>query len=568
METEGVNWSLASAGLGMFLFGMSLLESAIKTAAGAHFKTMLKKATNTTAKSLAAGAASAAALQSSTLVSLMVLAFVGAGMMSLVGGVGVMIGANFGSVATSWLVALLGFKFSVSSVAMPMIGAAGLGLLLAGGKKKLRALFTMLMGFSLLFYGLDLLKDSMESLAKTVELGRYLNYGALAYAAIGFILTLILNSSAASMAIFLAAVGAGVIGFDVAAALAIGANVGTTGTIVIVAALGSPDAKRIAAAHVIFNLGAAIAALCLLAPISWLILDLFGLRDDPVLALVIFHTIFNAIGLAIFGPMTMRLGVFLSKRFVKREVKITRHIGLVGAQAAEAGVEALKKEAGHLLEESLIFSLYMLNLSPSEIFLRKRKIAAVVYSRPSIIEYDVDENYERLKMIEAAMLEYSTLIGDRSPEDETTLNRSLAAAREAIYAAKLFKDIKRNLDEFAASGDDYMLDHYNQSRIRVARLVKYLKLSMDGEESEKTLSAKLYAILSEIQSEDHSALNTLTKAIKSGDVEQAVSPTFISINRAVVNASKSLIECAQLLYLSIKIENVGDDGKASDDEEE
>jgi phosphate:Na+ symporter len=554
----------------MFLFGMSLIESAIKTAAGAHFKTMLKKVVVTTPKSLATGVISAAVLQSSTLVSLMTLAFVGAGMMSLLGGVGVVFGANFGSVATSWIVTLLGFKFSVSSIATPMIGVSGLALLLTGSKKKLRAFFTLTMGFGLLFYGLDLLKDSMESLANAVDISQYHSYGAFAYVAIGFVLTIVLNSSAASMAIFLAAIGAGVIDFNIAAALTIGANVGTTGTILLLAVVGSSDTKRLAAAHVMFNVGTAVLIFLLLTPIGYLIMDIFGLKNDLVLALTIFHTIFNATGLIIFGFLTRRIALFLSKRFAKNEAKITRHIGSISPQMAEVGAEALKNEAGHLLEEALNFSLNMLNLSPREIFLRKRKITAVVYSHPHIIEYDVDSNYERLKKIEAAMLEYSTKIGERSPEDETLLNRSLAAAREATYAAKLFKDIKRNLDEFAASDDDFMLDHYNQARIRVARLVKYLHLSMrsDGE-NEKSLSAKLFNILTEIQNEDRNTLNTMTKAIKSGDIEQSVSPTFISINRAVVNASKSLVECAQLLYLSIKIEDVGDEKiESSEDEEE
>jgi phosphate:Na+ symporter len=566
LETETVNWSLALAGLGMFLFGMSLLEGAIKTAAGAHFKTLLKKATDTVPKSLATGIVSAAILQSSTLVLLMILAFVGAGMMSLLSGVGVLIGANFGSVGTSWLVALLGFKFSVSSFAMPMIGVSGLALLLTGGKKKLHAFFTLTMGFGLLFYGLDLLKDSMQSVANVVDLTRFQSYGVLAYVAIGFVLTIVLNSSAASMAIFLAALNAGVVSFEIAAPLAIGANMGTTGTMLFLAAVGSPDAKRLASAHVVFNFGTAVFALCLLTPIGYLINVVFGLQESPVLALTLFHTIFNAMGLVIFGSLTARLARFLSKRFVRREARITRHIDLVNPQMAEGGVEALKNESSHLLEASLTFSLYMFNLPPKEVFLRKRKITAVVYSHPNIIEIDVDGDYGKLKQIEAAILEYSTRIGERAPEDETILNRSLAAAREATYAAKLFKDIKRNLDEFAASDDDFTLDHYNQARTRVARLVKYLLLYMKSEgEDEKTLSEKLSSILTEIQDEDRNTLNVLTKAIKSGDLAQADSPTFISVNRAVVNASKSLIECAQLLYLSIKTEKVGDETEKSGD---
>ncbi|GHV58503.1 hypothetical protein FACS1894103_0010 [Campylobacterota bacterium] len=561
-----VDWASVLAGLGMFLFGMSLIESAIKAAAGVHFKTLLKKMTGTVPKSLITGVTSAAVLQSSTLVSLMIIAFVGAGMMPLLSGMGVLMGANLGSIGTSWIVTLLGFKFSVSAVAMPVIGIAGLGLLLSGSSRKIQSLFTLAMGFGLLFYGLDLLKESMGNLANTVDITHYSGYGVFAYVLIGFILTVILNSSAASMAIFLAAVGAGVVSFEIGAAMVIGANMGTTMTLVFLAFFGSPDCKRIASAHVLFNVGTAVIVLLLLKPIIYLVSDIFALADDPVLALTVFHTIFNVSGFVIFGSIVPQITNFFAKRFVKHEVKLTRYIDSVSPQLADVGVEALKNEAGHLLEEALNFSLQMFNIPPREILLRKRKIAAVIYSHPNIIEIDVADHYERLKQLEAAMLEYSTKIGERTPQDETALNRALTAAREATYAAKVFKDIKRNLDEFAVSGDDYMLDHYNQVRVRVARLSSYLLLTMytDQEHTEEELSAKLFGILTEIQDEDRNTLATMSKAIRSSDIAQSVAPTFISMNRAVVNASKSLVECAQLLYLS---EKQPDEPKTEDEQE-
>ncbi|MDR3163340.1 MAG: Na/Pi symporter [Helicobacteraceae bacterium] len=557
-EIKNVDLPLALAGLGMFLFGMTLIESAIKAAAGVHFKTMLKKATGTIPKALLSGVVTTAVLQSSTLVSLMIVAFVGAGLMNLLSGIAVLIGANFGSVATSWIVTMLGFKASISTVAQPIIGVAGIGLLLSGSNRKLRSFFTLAMGFGLLFFGLELLKGSMESLSNTVDLSGYHGYGVFAYVTIGFLLTAVLNSSAASIAIFLAAAGAGVIGLDIACAMVIGANMGTTITLVILSFFGAPDTKRIAVAHVAFNFGTAAIILILFRPLIRLIGGILALEGDPVLAITIFHTIFNLTGLAVFGSIVPLMTRFLAKRFVKNEAKITRYIDLVNPQMADVSVEALKNETGHLVEESMNFSLRMLNVPPKEIFLRKRKTAAIIYSHPGIIDIDVESQYGRLKTIEAAILEYSTKIGERSPEDEMILNRALAAAREATYAAKLFKDIKRNLDEFAVSGDDYMLDHYNQVRLRAARLCSYLYLSMKPEtRTEKSLSKKLREILDEIQEEDKNTLNTLTKAIKSGDIAQSISPAFISMNRAVVNASRSLVECAQLLFLREEGESEG-----------
>jgi phosphate:Na+ symporter len=556
LETGGVEWSAALAGLGMFLFGMSQIESAIKTVLGIHFKTLLKKATGTTPKSIATGIVAAGVLQSSTLVSLMSAAFVSAGMMSLLSGVGTIIGANFGSVGTSWIVTLLGFKFSVSAFAKPMIGIAGVGLLVSGSQRKVTAIFTLMMGFGLLFFGLDLLKESMEKLADSVDIARYHNYGLLAYVAIGFFLTAILNSSAASMAIFLAAVGAKVVSFEIATAMVIGANIGTTITIVILAIFGSSESRRIASAHVAFNIGTAIIIFALIKPINIFIQSGLNLDSDPVLALTIFHTIFNATGLIIFGFFTKQLTAFLAKRFVRMEDGITRYLNIGGNEIAEVGVEAIKKEAGYLMEESMSFCLQMCNIPPQEVYARKRKITAVIYSRTSVIEIDVKTRYEKLKKIEVAILEFSTKIGDRTPEEDLAISRALAAAREATYAAKVLKDTKNDLDEFAVSDDDYMLDHYNQTRLRISKLCDYLHRIMQpySSKDEATLLTKLNMILNEIAEEDKNTLQTMSDAIKNGDIAQSTSPTFISMNRAVVNAGKSLVECVQLLYLSEKTE--------------
>ncbi|MGE4295741.1 MAG: Na/Pi cotransporter family protein [Campylobacterales bacterium] len=546
-----VNWMAALAGLGMFLFGMLVLEGAIKTAAGARFKTLLRKSTDTIGKSVFTGGVATAVLQSSTLVSLMVLAFVGAGIMTLQSGIGVMFGANIGSTGVSWIVALLGFKVKVDSFAMPMIGIGGLGLLFAGQSRKAHAFFSMLMGFGLLFFGLEMMKQSMDHVAEHVDLEDFRAYGLLAYVGMGFLLTVIINSSAASMAIFLTALGAGVIDFTTATALVIGANVGTTGTIVLSALGGTPDKKRVASAHVLFNVLTGVIALILLAPMNWLILDVMGMSGDPVLGLAIFHTLFNVMGVALFTATIPMLALWLGRRFTRTEVKITKHIDSVSPQIAEASVVALKNEALHLLKEVMRFSLVMFNIPPKEVFSLKRKTTAIVYSSQGILDVNVDEQYARLKKLEAAMLEYATRVGDRSPEDEAVLNHALAAAREATYAAKVIKDIKHNLDEFAVSEDDFMLDHYNQARLRVADLYKYLLMAMDaGATGATDILQNLEKVFQEIKNEDASTLKNISRAIKSGDIAQHNSPAFISINRGVVNASDSLVEAAKLLFLS------------------
>ncbi len=544
-----INLMAAFAGLGMFLFGMMQLESGIKTAAGARFKTLLRKTTDTIGKSVITGAIATATLQSSSLVSLMVLAFVGAGIMALSSGIGVMFGANIGSTGVSWIVALVGFQFDVNAFATPLIGIGALGLMLMSGSRKAQATFQLMFGFGLLFFGLDMMKDSMESVADHVDMAAFGGYGFLAYLAIGALLTAAIQSSAGSIAIFLSALAAGVITFDTAAVLVIGANVGTTITIMMGSIGGSADKKRVALAHLIFNIATGIVALILLKPMTWVVLDLLKMQDNLVLGLAIFHTLFNVMGVLIFSGFIMGLSAWLMRRFTREERRVTKYLHAVKPQMAEASVEALKNETRHLIREVMRFTLVLLNVPPKDLFGLKRKTTAIVYSNPGVLDINVQEAYERIKRLESSILAYATEIGERSPEDEAQLNNALAATREATYTAKVIKDIKHNLDEFALSEDDYMLDHYNQARLRICDLYRNLLKAMEPDGDPKKRLERVDEILSTLKDEDKNALRTIYRAIKSGDIVQNSAPAFISTNRAVVSASESMIAAAELLFL-------------------
>jgi phosphate:Na+ symporter len=550
--TSDIDLLAAFAGLGMFLFGMMQLESGIKTAAGARFKTLLRKTTNTLPKSIVTGAIATAVLQSSSLVSLMVLAFVGAGIMALSSGIGVMFGANIGSTGVSWIVALLGFKMDINAFATPLIGVGALGLMLSSNSRKAQATFQLMFGFGLLFFGLEMMKESMEHVADHVDMATFESYGLLAYLLMGALLTAAIQSSAGSIAIFLAALAAGVIDFHTAAVLVIGANVGTTITIMLGSIGGGADKKRVALAHLIFNLATGVVALVMLQPITWVVLEPLGMADNPVLGLAIFHTLFNVMGVLLFSGFIALLAAWLMRRFTRGEKRVSKYLHAVNPQVAEASVEALKNETRHLLKEVMRFTLVLLNVPPKDLFNFKRKTTAIVYSSRGILDINVEEAYGRLKRLEAMILAYATRIGERAPEDEQLLNNALAAAREAIYAAKVIKDIKHNLDEFAVSEDDYMLDHYNQIRLRLCDLYRNLLLSMKPEERDaKALFEQIDAILTALKDEDRNALRTIYKAIKTGDIAQSNAPTFISTNRAVVNASESMIEAAELLFMPL-----------------
>lgn len=539
----------ALAGLGLFLFGMSAIESGIKTVAGSQFKVWLKKGTDSTIKSIFSGTIVTAILQSSTLVSLMVLAFVGANLLSLKSAIGVIFGANIGSTGVSWIITLFGFKAGASGLAFPLMALSGLGVLFFGQKRRLNAFFSMLMGFGLLFYGLDLMKTSIESAVDLIDLESIKQLGFLAYIFVGFLLTLIIRSSAASMAIFLSALQAGAIDFYTASMLAIGANIGTTGTIVIGAIGGTVDKKRVAASHVLFNVLTAIIVLILYKPLTFLVLDLMDLNDNLTLALTVFYTIFSVLGVIVLSPFISQFEQFLIKNISSKEQKTTRFIDDIDPALSDAAVEALKNETINLFKEIMRFSLLVFNVPPKEIFKLNIKTKSVIYRSKGIINIDIQDAYIRLKRVESDMIIFASKIGERSKDDEIYYNKILLAIRELLYVAKIFKDIKHNIDDLSTKSDLYTENFYNESRIRVAKIFKYLfiAVSKNREFDQEEIQRKLGDVLDVIIDEDKNAIGNITRAIKNGDISQYDSPAYITINRSIVNASNSLIEVARLI---------------------
>ena len=189
------------AGLGIFLFGMHSLEEAVKSLSGKTFRRMIRSYTDGTLKAIGSGSLVTAVLQSSSAVSLMVLAFVGAGVLSMESAIGVVMGSNIGTTFTAWIVATFGFKIKIESFAFPLIGIGGAGLIFLRSYDKLMQSSKLLLGFGFLFLGLDHMKVSVEDLAQSFNLDQISGYGLWLYVLAGIIITALMQSSSASIAV-------------------------------------------------------------------------------------------------------------------------------------------------------------------------------------------------------------------------------------------------------------------------------------------------------------------------------------------------------------------------------
>lgn len=306
--------------LGMFLYGMNLMSSGLQKVSGDKLRGFLSAMTSNPLKGVITGLGITAIIQSSSATTVMVVSFVNAGLLNLAQAIGVIMGANIGTTVTAWLVSWLGFKADISVLAIPLML---LGFLFSNSKKKQRQnVGELIVGFCLLFLGLSFMKESVPDLNETPQVLEFVktwssySYGSVfIFLALGTILTLVLQSSSATMAITLIMLSMGWIPFNMACAMVLGENIGTTITANIAASVGNTQAKRAAMSHTIFNLFGVIWALALFTPFLSLvgkIIELMGLPNpasegfavtDPSSAsgtaalygLSMLHTLFNII---------------------------------------------------------------------------------------------------------------------------------------------------------------------------------------------------------------------------------------------------------------------------------
>ena len=306
--------------LGMFLYGMNLMSSGLQKAAGDKLRTFLSAMTSTPAKGVLTGLGVTSIIQSSSATTVMVVSFVNAGLLTLAQAISVIMGANIGTTVTAWMVAWLGFKADISILAVPLML---LGFLFSNSKKNQRQnIGELIVGFSLLFLGLSFMKESVPDLRETPQVLKFVTSWAshgfgsvLLFLVFGTVLTLVLQSSSATMAITLIMLSMGWIPFHMACAMVLGENIGTTITANIAASIGNTQAKRAAMSHTIFNVFGVIWALILFAPFTSLvgkIIELFGLPNPAadgfavaegdmatstaaLYGLSMLHTLFNTI---------------------------------------------------------------------------------------------------------------------------------------------------------------------------------------------------------------------------------------------------------------------------------
>ncbi len=351
-------------GVGLFLLGMILMSDGLKAAAGGSLQAILERFTGSTFSAFLSGVGLTALVQSSSATTVATIGFVSAGLLSFSASIGVIIGANVGTTSTGWIVSLLGFKLNVGAIALPLIGVGALLRLLTTGRRA--NLGMALAGFGLIFIGIDVLQEGMGGLAQRIDFAVFSTAalgGRLALVLAGVIMTVLLQSSSAAVALTLTALYSGAIDQTHAAYLVIGQNLGTTVTAALASVGASIPARRTALAQILFNLITGLLAFMLtpqlLALVDWITLALGG--SEPAVAIALYHTVFNLMGAALFLPFTEPFARLLVRLIPDRGPALTRHLDRSLLQVPAVAVEASARAFGEIAAAAFDEAVHLLD---------------------------------------------------------------------------------------------------------------------------------------------------------------------------------------------------------------
>lgn len=524
-----------AAGIGMFLFAMYLLEESLKNLSGRKFKLFLQRAAKNRVSAAASGALVTGVLQSSSMVSLMVLAFVGAGVFTMKNAMAIIFGANLGTTLDSWLVATLGFKMDIQIIAYPIIFVGGLLLILFNHRKTLKYIAYFLLGFSLLFIGLSFMKTTMEGQVKAFDFSQYANMSLAVFLLIGFIITSLVQSSSVTMALTLSALHAGAVTFPAAAAIVLGAETGTTLKILLGSLGGNAAKKRVALGNLFYNIVLTLVTFVLLNQLLSLIIEGFGI-NDPLIGLVTFSSIINLGGIILFLPFLNHFVKFLEKFFKETDNSAAYYLSNANPKEPETAIDLFKKETAYFIYNALQTNLAFFDFPSNQI---EELAFKKINTKRKFESKTTAEKYEFLKQLHGELQSfYLSMRSGVTSEQNAELNQLISAARSAMHAVKSLKDIESNINDLKRSSTDLKYNLYSEQKTTSQELYSQLNALLIAASPPKL--TELQQIFTNIQDSYSQALTNFYKEAQVIKIEDLDITTVINFNRELFTSHKAI----------------------------
>lgn len=497
-------WLQLCAGLALFLFGMQCLEEGLKQLAGGRLEQLLERSTATPFKGFLFGVGGTMVLQSTTLMSLLTIAFISTGLIQLAGGISILLGINLGTSGGIWLLAAAGQNFSLSPLALPLLV---FGVLAGFNGPHSKAAGRIVLGIAFIFLGIDEIKGGFTAFGSSIDMTGQGDSGLLAqlaFFAIGLALTAVLQSSHATLMLILAALAGGQIELWQGMAIAIGGNVGSSVTTAIVGWLGgNRGGQRLALVHALFNILTGVITLVLLTPLAWLsqwLMHWLGAGSNTLLQLAMFQTLFNVIGVALFWPWQRQLEAWLCRFLPERkepsvliadiqtgqravvEQRVlpetrARYLSDAALATVDTASRAVVQELQHLGRLSLEVICHALYQPVQQLFSIKVDEARL-NARPNDTDcLDAEELYQRhIKGVYSDLLGFmSRLEATMDEEHQQFWMTCQVVALQLVDAVKDAKHLQKNLGRYLRDERSLVHDHYLDLRRHVLWVLRQVR---------------------------------------------------------------------------------------------
>lgn len=533
---QGFHFWQFIAGIAIFVYAMSLIETSLKNLAGRSFKKFLQKQSKSKFKMLVSSTVVTALLQGSSVVLLMILSFVGAGLLNMRGALAAAMGSNLGTTFVNWVIAIVGFKIDFNVISFPILGIALLGLLLSSRNTKLFHTTHFLIGFALIFISLEWLKGSMDkSIAQNLVGISDVHY--LAFIPIGIIITAIIQSSSVTMAVTLSALYNQWIPFESAVAIVIGSEVGTTLKFLVGSVGAVSDKKRVAWGNFLLNLFTMILAASLMRPIIYFLNGVMYVTD-PLIELVLFQTSINLLSIILLFPL---LGFVAHKldKFFEEDLshRLTSYIRKKDTALPGDALELAEKETIHLMNEIIKMNKEILDIhdDKNESWLKNIK-------RFNSDSSSFTLTYLNLKMLHGEILEYLIEIPktDMSESEVEKTGKLIHINRHILRSAKNLKDIRHNLEEFELTSNDTLFDALQNAKSKAKEF--YTLFQEHASDPSRITPQMIENLMNHNRIHYDSSIAEMLQLLKENKIKELDSSNLLNVYREMYSSSKALIQ--------------------------
>jgi len=487
-----------------------------------------------------------------------VISFLSAELITLSGAVGVIFGSNIGTTTTAWIVSSFGVKIDIAKYALPMIS---FGVILSFNKEKsYKGFGNILLGLGFVFLGIAYMKSGFDSLKDAVDLASlsmegYL--GVLVYVAVGALATVIIQSSSATMALIITALAVGHVEYYNALALAIGSNIGTTVTAIIGSIKSNNNAKRLAIAHLIFNVVTAVVAIVFLHQLAELVTFIsshVGIgKEDYILQLALFHTIFNVLGVLLVAPFTKYLVRYLKSIFQEKSTQEkAKYLDQAVINSPEAALSAVRKEVEHLYDNGIEVISHALSLHRHK-YIGSDDITCVIEESVDKIETNINEYYKRnIKGLYSEILYFSTLAQEEmGAEQQDEVYKLKTSCRGIVEAIKDVRELQKNIDKYLHGKNEAMRNEYNNLRKNIAKTIDTI-YHIRGIDDDLDIITHINSLKEEMKHFDYIQNGKVDSLIREKKINSKAATSLINDNSYTYSISNNLIESAITLWVKDK----------------